>query len=75
MRRFLIGCLAVLAGGVAQATDLLSAFVGAESGESAPVRLENRATNTTVRAVVHGVEWKSADSNSVAVVWDTTKEA
>lgn len=46
MKRFLIGCLVVLAAEMALAAELLTTFVGAESGESAPVRLENRAANT-----------------------------
>ena len=48
--------------------------VCAESELSAAVRLENRADGTFGKALCFGTEWKSADSESRAEAWDTTKE-
>lgn len=48
--------------------------VCAESESSTAVRLENRADGTFGKALCFGTEWKSADSESRAEAWDTTKE-
>ena len=49
--------------------------VCAESESSEAVRFENRAADTFGRALCVGTEWKSADDETRAEEWDTTKTA
>ena len=48
--------------------------VCAESEPSEAVRCETRAATTLGGALCCGTEWKSANADSRAVVWDTTQE-